>query len=270
MKFAFPFAAAVRSAAGLFLSATASQAALSYATNFDDLSPRRAISQQFAWQTDDTYDPASQSGQSDAPRIINGYSQTSSDNWGILGGLTGFAPGRLTISLWKPIDTAGILAQTTAAYDLEFSVDASITSSQIPRPNHDSFGWSFRNSSGVALFQLSLDYNAVNDSMKLSFIDGNGTATATTNGIQFDAAYTYIFDANLADVTSDTISLKIRDSFGTTSTIFANKPLPEANGEPDRGNRRGLEDQECGGRCEWTSHPVWHELNHLSEPRRSR
>src|SRR5439155_15263215 len=96
-----------------------------------------------------------------------------------------------------------------------------------PRPNHDSFGWSFRDSSGLPLFQLALDYNATNDSLKLNFVNGAGVSTSTTFGVFYDSTYTYIFDANLSNNLVDTLSLSLRDGTGNVTKIINNQLLPE-------------------------------------------
>jgi len=136
---------------------------------------------------------------------------------------TGVAGAALASNLAAP----GILAQTPSAFDLQFSVDASISSSVTPRPNHDSFGWSFRDTNGLPLFQLSLDYNATNDSLKMNFVNGAGVSTSTTFGVYYDSNYTYIFDANLANNLVDTLSLSLRDSTGTITKVINNQLLPE-------------------------------------------
>jgi len=217
-------------AASILASPSVASAVDIYSTNFDQFDNGLALSQQFGWTTNDPFNEGTNKGQSDTVGIVNGYSQSLTDYKALLGGLSPFAPGSLSISVGRPFSSAGLLTGSPEANVLQFTVDAAISSSALPRPQRDSFGWSFQNGTGSTLFRLAfIPDPLLAGGYGVTFFDANNTATITPAVIFTDSIYRFTIDVAMADATRDSLTLRITDSTPamTTGTFLSNVTLPE-------------------------------------------
>ena len=217
-----PFANLIGPVTALALLTTAHGAG--YITNFDPPAfvGGASLSGQELWDTNN-YSPgpdmipgtADDLGQSDFVGIISGYSTTMSDHWALLGGGAGIAPVVNTSYLFRPVDPEGA---TAAAFNVRFG----ISSSQTPRGNKDTFGWTFRDSTGAQLLRVGF-IPATNQANNLTVrvydaanneLPGSGAVNIFNNSI---------YDLSLGISSTSTVSLSLKDGLGNTTQIINNQ-----------------------------------------------
>ena len=190
-----------------------------YTTTFApaDFTANQSLSGQQLWDTNNftAANPPSipfDLGQSDFVGIVSGYSTSVNDYWGLLGGATGIAPVVDTSTLFRPLDLTGAAG---AAFGVKFG----IISSQSPRTNQDSFGWTFRDSTGAQLLRVGFipDINQANnltirvwDKANLE-IPGSGALN-----IAYNAPYNLNVDLSSGSLVNVSITSTIPGSLPTT------------------------------------------------------
>lgn len=222
-KLSFSLTAACALASG-----ATSQAAPIFSTTFDNLDRNLALSQQDGWFTNDPYASSTETGQSDVVAPVTFYSATTGDYWGILGGLSPFKPGLFSVEIARAFSSAGLLTDSFETNTLRFDVDLAITSSGVPRPNRDSFGWSFNDANGDLLFRLALEPNSAvaADGLRLKLYNADDEETITPNSIAYDAIYGLQVDVSLADASRDALTVRLLGSSGVFSTVLDDVDLP--------------------------------------------
>ena len=168
-----------------------------YTTSFDNLTKNSSLSGQDGWTTNDEDTGATTStgetiGQSDYVGVVGGYSASTTDYLGSLGGefQGSTVPGASTVFLDRPF-TLG----TTTAY--AFNVDMAIERSQSPFLNNDGFNWTFRNGNTTV---FSIDFvpqtatastagAATVYAVRYTVPGLGGGQTTTNNGILSDSLY---------------------------------------------------------------------------------
>ena len=182
----------------------------SYVTDFNPpaFAGNRTLSGQGSWDTNN-YLPSL--GQSDFVGVLSGYSLTISDYWGLLGGAVGIAPVVNTSFLYRPVVSSGA---TSAAFSVKFG----IISSQIPRGNKDTFGWTFRDSSGVQLLRVSfIPATSQSNNLTVRIYDASNNQLLGSGlyNIFYDAKY----DLSLSLSSTGVVSMSLKDSLGITTPI---------------------------------------------------
>ena len=226
MKLPFKFIAGCTVAVTML--ATSYGQGTGYTTSFApaDFNANASLSGQQLWDTNNftAANPPSipfDLGQSDFVGIVSGYSTTVNDYWALLGGATGIAPVVNTSTLFRPLDLTGA---TGAAFDVKFG----IISSQNPRPNQDSFGWTFRDSLGNQLLRVGFipDINQANnltvrvwDRLDLE-LPGSGL---------FNVLYNSKYDLSVNMSSGSLVNMSI------TSTVPGSLPTTIINNQLDAG-----------------------------------
>lgn len=185
-----------------------------YAPDFSTFSPGFTISSQKdsdapddRWQTND-------SNQANYIGVIYGYSQSLTDYWASLGGLTQLAPSERNVDLFRNFSLPADCNQ--AVFDVRFS----ITESKTPWVTRDAFAWKFRTPEGTNI--VSLDFEPVSDSpvLKLYWTDCNGVRTPTTFGIGYNSIYSLHAVVSGLKTHDPVFSVNLTDSLGSTSNVI--------------------------------------------------
>ena len=185
-----------------------------YVPDFSTFTPNFTLSGQkdsdvpdYRWQTNDV-------SQANYIGVIYGYSQTLTDYWASLGGLTRLAPSERNVDLFRNFSLPSDCNH--AVFDVKFS----ITESKTPWVTRDAFAWKFRTPEGTNI--VSLDFEPISDSpaLKLYWTDCNGVKTPTTFGIGYNSIYSLHAVVSGLATHAPVFSVSLTDSLGTTSNVI--------------------------------------------------
>jgi hypothetical protein len=188
--------------------------AAGYVSNFDDISGNASLSDADGWVTNDPFNPGTNAGQTDFVGILSGYSQTVTDHWALLGGATGFSPGQPTIYLSRPVDLSG-------SASVSFTTGMAVISSAVPRPNEDTFGWTFRNNLDVTLFSLLFDPNtAVNGDLAIRIYDSSNVEIAGAGSGSWSMFYNAIYSLDVSVNSLGVVDVNFTDANSITTQVI--------------------------------------------------
>lgn len=206
-----------------------------YSTTFDNLISGDSLSGQDGWMTNDPYNPATNAGGSNSVSVIVGYSQSTSDYWAALGGMTNQPPGRQNVTLFRSFSTAGLLNTQPGKNTLQLDTELSIASSSVTRNFSDSFGWEFDGSSGSQIFRLEFVPASTAGYLDVEWFNASNKLTDTRQLFPYNSIY------NLSIGLTDSGSLG--DTVNVTATDTAAKPQSYTlikNGQLAAGSAAGV------------------------------
>jgi len=143
------------------------------------------------------------------------------DQWAIMGGAAvpnaGTGPSQTSSELWYPVQLA---------HNFQISMEFDITTSSVAYPNDDTFGMTFRNTSGGLLFQVLFKPDSSSPSTTLDAEWNNGGSEQSTDiSISRNSVYTLNIDGSLDDGTFQTA---ISESTTSTEGTFDGTLTPGA------------------------------------------